>query len=303
MMKMKNLGLVGIVLLGLAFTACSKEEDNGGVNEPPRSVVITTRQINYEGSGQAIEDENTITDMKACLFEKGTMTKVFEDLQPSADGYNLQINSYEGTIYMVANAGNMIDLQQMKEEGISEEEWKKTTMAMSNGKVVNFFTGSLVIDGQNQPSQSLTLKRGVARFDLNVDVAGSAAIESLTLKNVAQSGYLFAQGEVAASPADVERNSPADVERNDVTAHFDTALSASTPGVLYVYEQENAGIEVSIEAVIDGQHKVLTKTLEGNLKRNTIYTVTVRKNDIDIVVKVGIDDWEPGEDTEIIPQL
>lgn len=44
---MKNLGLVGIVLLGLAFTACSKEEDNGGVNEPPRSVVITTRQINY----------------------------------------------------------------------------------------------------------------------------------------------------------------------------------------------------------------------------------------------------------------
>lgn len=295
MMKMKNLGLVGVVLLGLAFTACSKEEDNGGVNETPRSVVITTRQINYEGSGQAIEDENTITDMKACLFEKGTMTKVFEDLQPSADGYNLQINSYEGTIYMVANAGNMIDLQQMKEEGISEEEWKKTTMAMSNGKVVNFFTGSLVIDGQNQPSQSLTLKRGVARFDLNVDVAGSAAIESLTLKNVAQSGYLFAQGEVAAAPADVERN--------DVTTHFDTALSASTPGVLYVYEQENAGIEVSIEAVIDGQHKVLTKTLEGNLKRNTIYTVTVRKNDIDIVVKVGIDDWEPGEDTEIIPQL
>ena len=93
------------------------------------------------------------------------------------------------------------------------------------------------------------------------------------------------------------------LERNDVTAHFDTALSASTPGVLYVYEQENAGIEVSIEAVIDGQHKVLTKTLEGNLKRNTIYTVTVRKNAIDIVVKVDIDDWEPGEDTEIIPQL
>ena len=70
-----------------------------------------------------------------------------------------------------------------------------------------------------------------------------------------------------------------------------------------IEEQENAGIEVSIEAVIDGQHKVLTKTLEGNLKRNTIYTVTVRKNDINIVVKVGIDDWEPGEDTEIIPQL
>lgn len=296
MMKMKNLGLAGIVLLGLTFTACSKDtEENGGTSETPRSVVITTRQISYEGAGQALEDENTITDMKACLFEKGAMTKVFENLQLSDNGYNLQINSYEGTIYMIANAGNMIDLQQMKSDGISEEEWKKATMSMSNGKVVNFFTGSLVIDGQNQPSQSLTLKRGVARFDLNVDVAGSAAIESLTLKNVAQSGYLFVQGEGAKYPADAERD--------DISVHFDTALSASTPGVLYVYEQKNTGIEVSIEAVIDGQHKVLTKTLEGNLKRNTIYTVTVRKNDIDIVVKVGIDDWEPGEDTEIIPQL
>ena len=39
MMKMKNLGLVGIVLLGLAFTACSKEEDNG--------VLLTCADITY----------------------------------------------------------------------------------------------------------------------------------------------------------------------------------------------------------------------------------------------------------------
>ena len=47
-----------------------REEDNGGVNETPRSVVITTRQINYEGSGQAIEDENTITDMKRAFLRR-----------------------------------------------------------------------------------------------------------------------------------------------------------------------------------------------------------------------------------------
>lgn len=88
-----------------------------------------------------------------------------------------------------------------------------------------------------------------------------------------------------------------------MTVAFDTPLTASTPAVLYVYEQENKGLEVSINAVIDGQPKVLTKALEGNLKRNAIYTITVRKNDIDIVVKVGIEDWEPGDDTEIIPQL
>lgn len=296
MMKMKNLGLVGIAFLGLAFTACSNDnEGDGGLGETTRPLVIATRQISYEGAGQELAGENSITDMKACVFEKGIMTKVFENLQPTADDYNLQVDSYDGTIYMVANADGMLDLKQMQTEGISEEEWKTTALGMNEGKVANVFTGMLTLDGQNQSAQTLTLKRGVARFDLNVNVAGSASIERLTLKNVAQSGYLFSQSEGVKSPTDVTRK--------DMEVTFDTPLTASTPAVLYVYEQENNGMEVSIDAVIDGQHKVLTKTLEGNLKRNTIYTITVRKNDIDIVVKVGIDDWEPGTDTEIVPQL
>lgn len=296
MVKMKNLGLVGVVLLGLAFTACSKDNDvNGNVNETPRPLTIATRQMGYEGSGQALEGENAITDMKACVFENGVMTKVFENLQPSSDGYNLQLNSYDATIYMVANADGLLNLKQMQTDAVSEDEWKAATVNMKDGKAANVFTGMVKLNGQQQASQNVTLKRGVARFDLNVNVAGSVSIASMTLKNVAQSGYLFSQSEGVKSPADVTRK--------DMTVSFDTPLTASTPAVLYVYEQENNGVEISIDAVIDGQHKVLTKALDGNLKRNTIYTITVRKNDIDVVVKVGIEDWEPGSDTEIIPEL
>lgn len=293
-MKMKRLGLASVVLLGLTFTACSNEDiENGNQNETIRPLLITTRQSGYEGAGTTLEGENTITDMKACVFEKGILTKVFEDLQPTVEGYNLQVDSYNGTVYMIANTGELLDMQQMQAENVSEEEWKKTILEMDNGTAANVFTGSINLDGQGQPSQTLTLKRGVARFDLNIDVTGSASIEKLTLSNVAQSAYLL--------PQDEGIKSPDNVIRKDMEVTFNTPLTTSTPAVLYVYEQENSGLEVSIEAVIDGQHKTLSKTLEGNLKRNTVYTVTVRKNDIDIVVKVGFEDWEQGNDTEIIP--
>lgn len=296
MVKMKNLGLVSVVLLGMALGSCSKDNDvNGDLGGTPHQLTIATRQVAYEGTGQELAGENTITDMKACVFEKGIMTKVFENLQPASNGYNLQIDSYDATVYMVANADGLLNLQQMHADGISEDKWKATTIGLKENKAANVFTGMLTLNGENQTSQTLTLKRGVARFDLNVDVAGTASIESLTIKNVAQSGYLLPQNEGVKSPENVTRK--------DMTVAFDTPLTASTPAVLYVYEQENKGLEVSINAVIDGQPKVLTKALEGNLKRNAIYTITVRKNDIDIVVKVGIEDWEPGDDTEIIPQL
>lgn len=293
---MNKLGLASIALLGLAFTACSNDnEGNGNPSETVRPMVISTQQIGYEGSGLEVEGENTITDMKACVFENGIMTKTFEDLQPTSEGYDLQMDSYNGTIYMIANAEGMLDLKQMQNEGISEQEWKETVLEMKSSRTANIFTGSLVLDGQSRSPQPLTLKRGVARFDLNVNVTGTASIESLTLKNAAQSAYLLPQDEGVKSPANIVRK--------DMSVTFDTPLTASAPAVLYVYEQENNGLEISIEAVIDGRHKTLTKTLEGNLKRNTVYTVTVRKNDIDVVVKVGLEDWEMGNDTEIIPQL
>lgn len=293
---MNKLGLASIALLGLAFTACSNDnEGNGNPSETVRPLVISTQQIGYEGSGLEVEGENTLTDMKACVFENGIMTKTFEDLQPTSEGYDLQMDSYNGTIYMIANAEGMLDLKQMQNEGISEQEWKETVLEMKNSRTSNIFTGSLVLDGQSRSPQSLTLKRGVARFDLNINVTGTASIESLTLKNAAQSAYLLPQDEGVKSPANIVRK--------DMSVTFETPLTASTPAVLYVYEQENDGLEISIEAVIDGRHKTLTKTLEGNLKRNTVYTVTVRKDDIDVVVKVGLEDWEMGNDTEIIPQL
>ena len=37
-------------------------------------------------------------------------------------------------------------------------------------------------------------------------------------------------------------------------------------------------------------------------KWNKIYTVTVRKDKIDVSLEVSFEDWEEGSDTELVPQ-
>ena len=43
------------------------------------------------------------------------------------------------------------------------------------------------------------------------------------------------------------------------------------------------------------------RSLRPMLRRNTIYTLTVRKDVIDVTLDVTFEDWEQGPDTELVP--
>lgn len=145
----------------------------------------------------------------------------------------------------------------------------------------------------SQTTIPVTLKRGVARFDLQVKTAGVARIKSITMKNTAGKGLLFT--------SDAGSLSPEGVERTESSVRFDEPLTANTQGVMYLYEQSNEGLEVTIEAEIDGVEKSLSKAIDGDIRRNTVYTLTVRKDVIDVEVSLSFDEWEEGGDTELTP--
>ena len=116
------------------------------------------------------------------------------------------------------------------------------------------------------------------------------------MTNVAQSTYLFPQEKAPFSPENITHK--------DTTCVFNEPLAQSTPVVLYVYEQDNAEMEISAEISFDGGvSRTLTKPLEGALKRNTIYTITIRKDDIDVTIQPNLEDWEQGGDTELAPRV
>ena len=290
-----NLLMAGWLLAGALLTACSETEDPQIPQSPPSDPpVVSVRLADYHQSGSSLAGENDLTDLGACLFEEGVLTRIYEASDPAGGSWDLELDNYAGVLYLVANVAGQIDLSEALEQGMTEAEWQQRTVSVVGDEPQHFFSGKVNLeDAAATPGQlSATLTRGVARFDLKIRAAGVAEVRSITLANAARSAYLFP---VSGSL------SPADVSRADVSVRFDSPLTTDTPAVLYLFEQENHDLEVRIEARIDGREKTLTGRIEGGIERNRIYTLTLTKDTIDIQLDLSIDEWQPGNDTELVP--
>lgn len=284
-----------LVSLGVLVSCTNDDTITPALPDGGGNRIIKTAITKYDGSGQLLENENNITDMQACIFEGGRMTRIYDNLNPSESSFDIQIEKHAGTLYVLANTKEQINLDELKSQNISEDEWLGKFMAMKENAPVKFYSGSLSLDdmSNSQTVFPVNLKRGFARFDLNLRTAGAASVNGITLRNAAQSGALF--------PATGE-NAQTGIPTSDITVSFDSPVTSDTPAVLYAYEQPGGNIEISVDAVIDGKPHTLTKEFDGNIKRNTIYTVTVRKDVIDVSVEVSFDEWEDGGNTELVPQ-
>ncbi len=293
-MMRRNLFYVTLASIGV-LTSCTNDDTTAPSLPDNGTRIVKTSITKYEGIGQNIEAENNITDIQACIFEDEKMTKIYNNLIPSKSSFDIQIDKHAGTLYVLANTQEQINLEELKSQEITEEEWLKKCMTMKDNAPVQFYTGSISLDdmGSSQTVLPVNLKRGFARFDLNLRTAGVASVNSITLKNAAQSGTLFP----AASPF-----TPKEVQVNDMSVSFDSPLTTDTPAVLYAYEQPQGNLEISVDVTIDGKPHTLTKAISGDIKRNTIYTITVRKDVIDVTIEVSLDEWEEGNDTELVPQ-
>ena len=294
MTTVKTIAFAAAMALGLS--SCSERMETPATPGAPALLPVVRAQLAaFEGGGQALEGENTLTDLRACLFVDGTLAKVYTlPVTPDA-GRGVQLERHAGTLYVVANTEGLLDLDALQQQGsLSESDGTKMAVTTAGKAPANFFSGSISLDGleNTQTELPVTLRRGVARFDLQIRTAGRASVSSITLKNAAQSAYLFpVEGDL----------SPEAVSRQDVAATISEPLTQDTPAVLYAYEQENDNLTVEIVAEIDGQVKTLTKQLGTALERNKIYTLTVRKDVIDVSLDLSFDEWEPGGDTELTP--
>ena len=124
----------------------------------------------------------------------------------------------------------------------------------------HFFTGMLALEStENQTNTaSVSLKRGMARFDLAVESIEEVSVKNVTVRNLANSAYLFPQESI---------QSPSNANRKDTTVVFQQPITDGKLGMLYVYEQENQSIEISATVVIGGKEEILTKAVDGPLKK------------------------------------
>ncbi|WP_302787092.1 FimB/Mfa2 family fimbrial subunit [Phocaeicola coprophilus] len=250
----------------------------------------------FASAGAAAGAGEGVSEMKACLFQNGLLTKVYKDLQTTDNlEYSLGVNRLSGTLYMLADTEQLIDWNNLQPQSVTEEEWLQMAASSENGQPHPFWTGKVSLDSLASGKQTLSvnMKRGVARFDLLV--RGTAiSVHRLTLKNVRQQGYLFEQNAVS---------SPKDVTSDDWVCEFAAPLQKDSVGVAYVYEQKNPELMVSVDVSIAGRSYTLEEYLMEDVKRNTVYTLTVRKELLTEELRLEIEEWNKEGDIALTPDL
>ena len=104
--------------------------------------------------------------MQACIFEGGKMTQIYTDLTPSKSSFDIRIEKHAGTLYVLANTQEQINLEELKSQNITEEEWLKKCMTMKDNAPVQFYSGSLSLNdmSNSQTVLPVNLKRGFCPF-------------------------------------------------------------------------------------------------------------------------------------------
>lgn len=269
---MNRLGII-TMLLTVFLVSCddSLDTDHGGGR------LLRATLSAYDVGGESVADgEAPVSSVSAYHFEDGVLTHVYDEFRASAFGYELSVSSRSGTLYVVALTDSATPPARPA-IGTAEAEWLKTRTDAAD----MFFTGSVSLSGQSPLSVPLTLRRGMARYDMAVDVDGEAEIVSAIISNAALTGRLFPDGalpQVAAPTGDVR-------------------LAPYT----YIHEQMNDSLKVTVDAVVDGRRVRLQSPLPPEVRRNTRYTVTLRKTSQQQDAYLTVVPWADGGGVEAFP--
>lgn len=294
-----------ILLVGLSsvfFMSCTSDEDP--VNPVQPEAVTKVRMIVddfFQSTASALPtEESSISEIEAYLFQNDTLKKCLGPLSSSGgDTYELNImNSDKGDIYFIANTEGHVDVSGLEEGTTLKSEFLQLVSKLNDDqtrlKGNHILTGSY--QRQKAGSAEVNLQRGVARLDLTVNVP-QIKIKSVRIDNVSNTGYVFKQSGV---------ETPVDVEKRTIRRDFPEPLTASETGLFYLYEQNNAEMNLTMEIEADGKSNTLSAQLPVSLSRNTIYTLTVNKTgtedfEITINVTTSVEEWTPGEDVTATP--
>lgn len=289
-LKKKIKKISGIICTAFVLCSCTENEF---IQDYSNNDVLLKVEVDDFGAKKQFSllfGNNPTPKLDAYIFKDGILTESHEDLTGNNGIYNLALTQKNGTLYIL---GNTTGARITEAEIQTEETFKKLTLASSENPLPMFFTGQVALSGQTGNTVPLTVKRGLARIDFRTKVSsGDILVTDFIIKNASQETFILPQPTI---------QTPEGAEKKDVVLQFDKGLEHDSTGILYLYEQYNPDLKVYLRAEIDGRVYELEQSMPQELKRNNIYTITVRKD----LASIGLDieEWNTGESTELIPSI
>lgn len=262
------------LLLPLLLGSCHDASEHLPANGES---MVKAELSDYNNGGGPASSETTVKGLAGYHFENGVLTHIYDSFLPSGNGCNLAVNNLNGTLYAVAWADEPI-VYERPDIGTAESDWLRTPVEGMN----LFFSGSMKLADAAAGAASIVLRRGLARFDLLTEVAGEVHISKASIQNAWLTGWMFPQEEWApASDA-----ATGEVELN---------------GHAYLHEQTNPNLKVAVDAIIDGREYHLEAALPSEVRRNTRYSVTLRKDAHSQEVSLSVIAWADGGTSDARP--
>lgn len=280
------------ILFGAAFatvfTACTDAEVPSDPSVPAQTVSSRVNlNVRAFGDASRVEDLTTeYTTLNGYFFTDGKLDTLYTGLTASDNSYTLELPAIEGTLYFVANPSS--DFTGKVTAQLAEGAFLQLTSGRDGIDAATPMTAAIQVGSHSDFDHlSATLTRAVARIDVQ-PLSDNVTITGITLSDVAQNGYYFAQSSVQMATGGT----------TTLSHSFDSPLAALQTNVFYLYEQAG-NIPVEVQAQVNGRPRTFSATLPATIERNHIYTVKVTSTGVRVVVSVGVGEWEQGEDTVI----
>ena len=294
--KVKKVYSVLFLATALLFClSCNDQLDKENLFESTDRIICA--EVSRLSSDNAVDEngEELIESIRAYLFDNGILVKEYTGIKRTGNRYEFPLDALRGNLYIVANDPRLPGFSS-PEPGYSEDEWTQSVIRSTDGQAQMAYTGMVSLTDYTAADRLIpvSLKRVAARFDLRIAVAGTAEVRSITFKQVQKAAYLFPQSAVAT---------PEGSSAIDIPLVPEQPYTASENGILYLYEQNNAELKVALSASIDGKEYSLETNLPEKISRNTVYSITLRKDGIDAEVQLTVEEWKDGGDTTLKPGI
>lgn len=259
----------------LALASCSDKEDMpifGGGSNDASSFSLALKGMPAAPAGApsaATQDEISVFQFGPDgLFSKS----VLNSYDPE------EINLVKGTtraLYCVS--GISINA----EEETTEAQFSLTTISSEEGaSSAPLFMSAYTSIEPSQMNCELTMKRGVARIDLDTRDA-EMDITSITVDDAPTATYVFA-GEAGKLQT----------ETTVYTREYSAAPTGVEKGVFMIFESDK-DVHVTVHGNVDGMDIAIPAVIE-NAERNKVYTLRVYDQNASVKATFSMSDWEDG---------
>lgn len=284
--------IAGTAISVLSFSSCTREE-LGGVDTGQHSYTLKTEIAGYVSGNSENADDAGLKDIQACIFRGGRLSEIHAP-EKTGEAYSLRLTEKTGTMYVLADALDILDAEQFRGQDISEDEW--LAAVTGGGEAVRYFTGKVDLDMLSGDTWTIpaVLTRSVARFDLEIYSSADLSVNRITFAGVMQDAYIF--------PCDPVRT-PAGSAAEDFTVDFAEPQKQSIAGIAYFYGQANPDFSVNVSYTVGGVTREKKAALPAVIRRNTVYSVIIRKDVSSADITLEVVEWNNGGSVDLTPDF